>query len=63
MEYSGGSKRIFNIECPSLPVRMNTDTLDDKIDQLCEQPTRDDFLEKIELSRIGVMRLLRSMIS
>lgn len=52
--------RIFNLECPSLPITINSELLDARLENLREQPCRSDFLEKLAISRANVLDILQS---
>ena len=56
--YAHGDQRMYNIPCPSLPLKMNADILNSRLSTLRQQPCRRDFLEKMELTRGNVLRFL-----
>ena len=58
--YANGSKRLYNIPCPSLPVTMNSTLLESRIGDLTAQKPRHDFVEKLARSRENVMESLAS---
>ena len=58
--YADGETALFNLACPSLPVRMNAAYLDERMKSLRSQKCREDFTTELERTRNNVMTILAS---
>lgn len=61
--YANGDVRIFEVPCPSVPVLLNSEIINERLEFLREQPLRCDFLDKLEESRTNVFRCLQGLIN